>query len=102
MTLRLTSVELISLCFKYSGLHSITLESARTYGKRLADSVKHLTGDSVVVMWGYRSLSEIDSRLIYVDEDVAELRCGIDDLCVILMGVPSVIRDAAEELEWVE
>lgn len=102
MTLQLGAVELLALCFKYSGLHSIGLEDARLYGKRVSECVKRVTGDAIIILWGPRYLGMIDPRIAYVDEDVAEMRCGLDDLGVILIGVPEIIKVAAEQTEWTE
>lgn len=102
MTQYLSAESVLAIAFVRSGMHTLLLDSVRSYGYRLAVALNSTTEDRWVFQWGSRYLDGVVSPFLEIDEDTATLTTDVMGLGKVLDSLPNDVLETAEQVEWTE
>lgn len=98
----LSAESVLAIAFVRSGMHTLMLDSVRSYGYRLVVALNSTTGDRWVFQWDGRYLDGVVSPFLEIDEDTATLTTDVEGLGKVLDTLPNDVLETAEQVEWTE
>lgn len=98
----LSAEQVLAIAFVRSGVHTLLLDSVRSYGYRLVAALNATTEDRWIFQWDGRYLDRVSNLFVEIDEDTATLTMDTEGSGKVLDSLPADVLEVAEQTEWTE